>query len=389
MASKPTVIKALRRFLLDFLDTHPALSPAQYRAIWAVAVCRTSALGGHLHACSDCDQQHYAYHSCNHKACPQCGRQATAQWVDQQQTKLIAAPYFMVTFTLPDELRPLFFGKQAKEAFDAFFAACSSALSEKLGVQKGLGAQRSGFTLVLHTWNQQLLFHPHIHAIVPGAGLTAKGDFVRVKKPDFLMPQQVLSKAFRSHFGQQLKQRQWSCDPSVWRKNWGVHIQPFGNGLNAVKYLGAYVARSVIGDSRILEISRTSVTFRYKDRAKGGAQTIKTLDGVEFTRRYFRHVLPPKLRAIRHYGFCHPAAKKTRLKVTLLSGKPVDFSEAPKPKSESPDQPPQVPQGYLCPCCKRPMEVVKRLEATHKRPDFTQLSRAPPQAVTGAPVLTP
>jgi hypothetical protein len=165
MASKPTVIKALRRFLLDFLDTHPALSPAQYRAIWAVAVCRTSALGGHLHACSDCDQQHYAYHSCNHKACPQCGRQATAQWVDQQQTKLIAAPYFMVTFTLPDELRPLFFGKQAKEAFDAFFAACSSALSEKLGVQKGLGAQRSGFTLVLHTWNQQLLFHPHIHAI--------------------------------------------------------------------------------------------------------------------------------------------------------------------------------------------------------------------------------
>jgi hypothetical protein len=106
------------------------------------------------------------------------------------------------------------------------------------------------------------------------------------KKPDFLMPQQVLSKAFRSHFGQQLKQRQWSCDPSVWQKNWGVHIQPFGNGINAVKYLGAYVARSVIGDSRILEISRTSVTFRYKDRAKGGVQAIKTLDGVEFTRRY-------------------------------------------------------------------------------------------------------
>jgi hypothetical protein len=209
------------------------------------------------------------------------------------------------------------------------------------------------------------------------------------KKPDFLMPQQVLSKAFRSHFGQQLKQRQWSCDPSVWQKNWGVHIQPFGNGINAVKYRGAYVARSAIGDSRILEISRTSVTFRYKDRAKGGVPAIKTPDGVEFTRRYFRLVLPPKMRAIRHYGFCHPAAKKARLKVTLLSGKPVDFSDPPNTQSTSPDHPPSVPHGYLCPCCKRPMEVVKRLDPTQRRPDFAQLSRAPPQAVTGAPVLTP
>jgi hypothetical protein len=378
MAAKPTVIQALRRFLPGFLDTHPALSRAQYRAIWAVVACRTPALGGHLHACADCNEQHYAYHSCNHKACPQCGSQATAQWVEKQQRRLVAAPYFMVTFTLPDELRPLFFGRQAKEAFDAFFAACSSALSEKLAVPKYLGAVRSGFTLVLHTWNQQLLFHPHIHAIVPGAGLAANGDFVSVKKPDFLIPQQVLSKAFRSHFGQHLQQHQWTCDPSVWRKNWGVHIQPFGNGQNAIKYLGAYVARSVIGDSRILNVTPSSVTFSYKDRARGGAQAVQTLDGIEFTRRYFRHVLPTKLRAIRHYGFCHPAAKKARLKVTLLSGKPVDFADAPNTTHSQADKPPPATHGYLCPCCKQPMELVKRVDPTQRRPDFAQLTRAPP-----------
>lgn len=378
MASKPTVIEALRRFIPAYLNSQPVLSGAQRRAIWAVTACRTVALGGHVYACGPCDQQHYAFHSCNHKACPQCGSQATAQWVEKQHSKLINAPYYMVTFTLPDELRTLFFGEKAKEAFDAFFAACSGALSEKLAEAKWLGANRSGFTMVLHTWNQQLLFHPHIHVIVPGAGLKESGDFVKVKKADFLMPQQVLSRAFRAHFGQQLKQRQWEVDPAVWRKDWGVHLQPFGNGQNAVKYLGAYVSRSVIGNSRVIAITDDSVTFRYKDRSKGGIQATQTVTGVEFVRRYFRHVLPPKLRAIRHYGFCHPAAKKTRAKVMLLSGKPVDMATLCAPIKEQASSAEPKSQGYRCPCCQQPMVRYKRVEATHRVPDLPQLSRAPP-----------
>ena len=155
--------------------------------------CRTPVLGGHVHVCADCGKTHFAYHSCNHKACPQCGRNATAQWVAREQAKLIGAPYFMVTLiqspppapsplrgslsavclaaaaaarlTVPEELRGLFFGQDAKQAFDLLFAAASAALRNKLASPKWLGAQASGFTMVLHTWSQKMLFHPHLHSI--------------------------------------------------------------------------------------------------------------------------------------------------------------------------------------------------------------------------------
>ena len=147
MATAPTVIAALRAFLPGYLRSNPALSPPQRRALWALRACRTPVLGGHVHACADCGERHFAYHSCNHKACPQCGRQATQQWVAREQAKLIGAPYFMVTFTLPSELRDLFFGCDAKAAFDAFFTAASQALSAKLATAKGLRAQVNGFTI--------------------------------------------------------------------------------------------------------------------------------------------------------------------------------------------------------------------------------------------------
>jgi hypothetical protein len=132
-------------------------------------------LGGNVFAC-DCGQFHFAYHSCNHKACPQCGGLTTRRWVQRELHKLLNAPYFLVTFTLPAELRAGFFGPAAKEAYDLFFTAVSGALTEKLAQDKGSRAQVSGFTAVLHTWNQRLEFHPHIHCLFPGAGLDAHGQ---------------------------------------------------------------------------------------------------------------------------------------------------------------------------------------------------------------------
>ena len=171
-----TVIGALRRFLPAFLEGAPPLSPDQRRALWAITHCRTPALGGSAFACDhpDCGRVHFAWHSCNHKACPQCGRQATARWVARQLARLVRAPYFLVTFTLPAELRGLFFGPHAHRAYDLFFTAVSRALSEKLATAKGLRATVNGFTAVLHTWTQRLDFHPHIHCLVPGAGLNAR-----------------------------------------------------------------------------------------------------------------------------------------------------------------------------------------------------------------------
>ena len=303
-------------------------------------------MGGHVHACAKCGAAEFAYHSCNHRACPQCGKEATAQWVERELGKRVAAPYFMVTFTLPEPLRGLFFTPGAKAIYDLFFHAASGALSGTLTSPRWLGAHRSGFTMILHTWNQRLQFHPHIHCIVPGAGLDAVGRVVTVKSPGFLVPQPVLRNAFRRRFRQLLAEpgsgELPAIDPSVWKQDWGVHLQPFRDGRRAIQYLGAYVCRSAISDSRILAIDEKNVTFSWKDRAKGGLRRIETLPGVEFVRRYLRHVLPLGLRAIRRHGWCHPAARDKRERIAFHTGCCLVIGPVEPP-------PPRPPR--LCPCC--------------------------------------
>jgi hypothetical protein len=322
-----TVLGALRRFIPELLKTAPALSSQQHRAIWAITHCRTPALGGRAFACKECHHVHFAYHSCNHKACPQCGALAAHRWVQRELGKLVNAPYFLVTFTLPAELRACFFGPRAKEAYDLLFAAASGALSEKLAADKALRAAINGFVAVLHTWTQKLEFHPHIHCLVPGAGLNERNQFVRVRKPQFLLHLPHLQAAFRQHLYRLLKENDWPVDPQVWRKDWGVHIQPAGSGASALKYLGAYVSRTAITNPRMLRVDPDSVTFRWKDRSDGNRTRELTLSGVEFVRRYLRHVLPTGLRSVRYYGFCHPTAKANRMRVQLHSGRPVQFGD--------------------------------------------------------------
>ena len=369
MGTPATVVGALRRFIPEFLKTVPALSPQQHRAIWAITHCRTPALGGRAFACTECGQLHFAYHSCNHKACPQCGAQAAHRWVHRELRKLIDAPYFLVTFTLPSELRSCFFGPRAKEMYDLLFTAVCGALSQKLAADKGLRAAINGFVAVLHTWTQKLEFHPHIHCLVPGAGLNDQNQFVRVKKPQFLLYLPHLQAAFRQHLYRLLKQKDWPVDPQAWRKDWGVHIQPAGSGANALKYLGAYVSRTAITNARMLRVDPDSVTFRWKDRSEGNRRRELTLTGLEFVRRYLRHVLPAGLRSVRYYGFCHPTAKANRMRVQLHSGRPVQFGD---PITPLPDQ---AHSGCpACPRCAQPMQLVFRLSRCYRNrgPPSTQ-----------------
>jgi hypothetical protein len=367
-------MEALCRFLPEFLRSDPALGQDQRRALWAISHCRTAALGGKLFVCQRCGRPHFAYHSCNHKACPQCGRAATAHWVQRELRKLVNAPYFLVTFTLPAQLREIFFGPLAKEAYDLFFAAVAGALSQKLATDKGLRAHVHGFTAMLHTWNQQLGFHPHIHCVVPGAGLDAQGRFVRVKRPKFLVYLPHLQAAFRQQLYRLLKEHNWPVDPAVWDKDWGVHIQPAGSGAATLKYLGFYVARTALGDARMVNVADAAVTFRWKNRAQGNRVEILTLPGVEFVRRYLRHVLPRGLRSIRYYGFCHPAARANRLRVQFLSGRVADFGAiAPL------DAAPTIPQ---CPHCGGDL----RLLLTFTAPD--KIRGPPPSATSTSTSLT-
>ena len=373
-----TVIDALRRFLPAHLREHRhAMGQAQRRAVWAITHCRTAEMGGHLHACDSCSKREFHFHSCNNRSCPQCGKDATAQWVERQLGKRVGAPYFMVTFTLPQELRPLFFTPQAKDIYQLFFSAASSALGDTLANPRWLGAATSGFTMVLHTWNQKLNFHPHIHCIVPGAGIADDGRLVSVKNANFLVPQPALRSIFRARFRHGLaaledhQSREAkpftrpAIDPAVWKKEWGVDLQPCGSGENVIKYLGRYVCRTAIGDSRIISITDTHVSFQWKDRANGGAQRIETLEGPEFVRRYLRHVLPRGLRAVRYFGFCHPAAKAKRERIAFHTGRPLLIGAA----ALTPEKPPRV---VSCPCCGEPMKKLIRL-----LPQWSP-SRAPP-----------
>lgn len=367
MVNSTTVIEALRRFLPEYLERAPPLCSAQRRAIWAITHCRTVAMGGRSFACDCHDRLRFAYHSCNHKACPQCGRAATARWVQRELSKLVGASYFLVTFTLPSQLRECFFGPFAKEAYDLFFKATSAALSEKLSSAKDFPARVHGFTGVLHTWNQRLEFHPHIHYLVPGVGLDRNGQIVQVRYPHFLVHLPLLRTAFREEMRQLLADHGWEVNPQVWTIHWGVHIRPVGSGASALKYLGTYVARTAISDQRMIRMDASSVTFRWKDRADHGRSKSKTLPGEEFIARYLRHVLPKGLRSIRYYGFCHPSAKATRLRIQFHSGVPVELGA-------SAIYPPPTPWP-ICPDCKAPLRLIGKLAPLRCGSSF---SRGPP-----------
>ena len=362
----PTVSGALRCFLPAFLADGPPMTPARSRAVAAILGCRTEAMGGHAHACPDCGEVRFTWHSCNHKACPLCGRDATARWVGRGLGRLAAAPHFLVTFTLPAEMRGLFRGPDEKKAVDLLFSAASGTLSGKLADARWAGLASCGLTAVLHTWTQRLEFHPHLHFIVPGAGFDSSGKLRRVKNANFLVPVPVLRAGFRKLFLDGMQKLGWGIDPSVRSKDWCVHVQPAGDGASAVKYLGAYVSTGPLGASRLLDVSGDSVTFRFKDRPNGGGWRTTTITGVEFVRRWLRHVLPKGTRSIRYYGLHHSSRRDDLERLRLLTGQVVHLG-AP-PETPAPPRPP-VP----CPCCGLPM-----IRVCPVGPGGTFPARAPP-----------
>ena len=219
---------------------------------------------------------------------------------------------------------------------------------------------------------------------MPGAGLDSEGRAVLVKNENFLVPQPVLRTAFRAKFREKLAALTASGTPlpavpgTVWEKDWGVHLQPFGSGERAIQYLGAYVSLTAIGDSRIAGLTEDTVTFRWKDRANGGTPRTETLPGVDFVRRYLQHVLPRGLKAIRYYGFCHPATKAKRKSIATATGCPPPAT--PAEKTAAPARP--------CPCCGQPMvRLLPMAPAWHRTPAIP--AAVPSPCARPPPVLKP
>ena len=268
----------------------------------------------------------------------------------------VHAPYFMVTFTLPSELRKVM-RRHAEVLYNKFFAVSSRCLREQLASKdEGLGAVDSGFFGIMHTWTQLLRYHPHIHYIVPGIGFREDGGLSRVANADYLMPWEPLRDAFVEQFKTMLESQDLlsACPPEVWAKDWRVNIQAFGNGQNAVKYLGAYVRKTAIGNSRILAIDpdKNTVTFSYLDRTDEGLRKEKTLPGVEFVSRYLQHVFPGKFHRLRYYGYLHSRGKPRLLRLQTLTETPIRLDvRGPKEEVE-----------LSCPGCGKGMQVVNTFD---------------------------
>lgn len=316
-------------------------TPAQRRALVAIRRCRTPALGGHVYRCTDCAKTDFAYHSCNHRACPRCGGTDTAAWTARQEARLLPVPYFLVTFTLPAELRPLVRARP-QLLHDLLFAESAAALQQVAAEPRLLGAEL-GFVGVLHTWGRQLQHHPHVHFIVPGGGLRGR-QWVRARQPDWLLPVTKLAAVFRRRMEGALRASAPALHATVlagvWRGRWVVHSQPAGSGVNVVKYLARYVGRTAISDDRVVSADDQTVTFRYTDSATHQKKQC-TLGAAEFLRRYLQHVLPSGQHRVRYFGWRHPAAKARRLLVETLLDVPIVIAPSPE----------QLPWHLRCPHC--------------------------------------
>ena len=355
-----------------FAATHRhLLSAAHYRAARAVLSCRTAALGGQVHHCAECARQHFVHHSCNHRACPKCGAREQKEWAAAQEAKLLRVPYFMLTFTIPSELRR-FAGKHQTWFYDVMFQAMAQTLMDFSLDEKHLGG-RPGFTAVLHTWTREMLLHPHLHVIMPGVALSADGlRLRRAKGTKFLFPVKALAATLRNRMSTLIKARDAleqtrhhaQIDGTVWHQAWVVDARGVGRGQSALRYLARYVNKSALSEGRLLGYDAAGrIKLNCQDSGSGRWHLV-TLSVEEFLRRWCLHVLAKGLVRVRHYGFLSAAARKKYERIhQILGSRP-----APKPA-------PLVLPKPKCPCCGREMVLLRVLE---RAPRWMIAARAPP-----------
>ena len=355
----PELAEIVRRHGPEYLRRFGERVPAGHRrALRALGRCRTPALGGHLYRCGACARTHFGWHSCNHRSCPQCGAADAVAWRVRQQRDLLPVPYFLVTFTLPDELRALC-RAHPRLGYTLLFRESAGTLQEIAANPRHLGAEL-GFLGVLHTWTRQLGYHPHVHYVVPGGGLRADGRKWRKCRTlkdgtPYLLPVQVLSRRFRTRIAQALRtgapELFREVPRAVWSKEWVVHSQPAGRGQEAIGYLSAYVQRTALSNQSLLSDQDGQVTFAYTENGTGARKTL-TLDALEFLRRVLSHVLPTGLHKVRYFGWLHPNARKRLAKVQTLLAAPLDLRTPPA----------DPPAHLICPACGKPaLQIVGRL----------------------------
>jgi hypothetical protein len=334
--------------------------PSHLRAMQDIEQCRTAALGGQVYYCPQCQEQRYSYHSCQNRHCPKCQNQQANQWLEEQKSLLLPVPYFMVTFTLPAELRPLARSNQ-KTIYNLLFRASSQALLQLAHDPRFVGA-RLGMVGVLHTWTRQLLYHPHVHYIATGGGLTAAGRWRSARK-DFLVPVKALSRIFRAKFRDELKKTALfaQVQARVWQKDWVVHSEPVGSGAQAFQYLAPYIFRVAISNNRLRQLENGHVTFAYKESATDQVKSC-TVSAAEFIRRFLQHVLPHRFVKVRYYGLLSPSNRQL-----LQQARQLLSATSSRPKREAVKT--TEPLALLsCPHCGGPLTLLSPLAPKGRAP---------------------
>src|ERR671930_1983172 len=347
------------------------LSGAQHRALRAIALCRTAALGGHITQCDDCGHEVQAYNSCRNRSCPKCHGAAQATWLAAREGEVLNTPYVHVVFTLPHALGPLAL-QNPRPLYGLLFRTVAQTLQDIAGDPTHLGAEIGGFA-VLHTWGQQLHHHPHLHCVLPAGGIAAGGARWVPCRPHFFLPVRVLSRRFRRLYLAGLEQLYGQgqlaltgrcralAEPAHWQRllaalramEWVVYAkEPLQEPQHVLTYLARYTHRVAISNHRLVALEGGQVTFRYKDYQRGRRLRTLTLEAVEFLRRLMLHVPPRGFHRLRHFGFLANRVRQEKLAQcrTLLG-----HATQPHPLAVAVDlKTPEVSAGEpgaVCPVC--------------------------------------
>jgi hypothetical protein len=332
--TRPTheVAEILRLYGAAYRRDHHVSLP-QERVLRDIEMCRTAALGGHIEKCDHCDFRRPVYNSCRNRHCPKCQALVRAQWLADRQAEVLPVGYFHNVFTLPHELNDLAAANQRLVYRQLFRSVAATLQAFAADPQYGLGGQ-AGFTAVLHTWDQKLLYHVHLHCVIAGGALAWDGSRWLPAPHNYLFPVRELSRAFRSHFLKGLQQAFGKEDfvfpgrlavlaevtafteflAALRAKDWVVYCQPpFGGADQVLEYLSRYTHRVAISNRRLLDVADGKVTFEYRDRREGNRVKQLTIPAAEFIRRFLQHVTPAGLCRIRHYGFLSNRDKARQL----------------------------------------------------------------------------
>jgi hypothetical protein len=306
-----------RRYGADYLQRFgDAVLPSHRRALRDIIACRTPALGGQRYACDHCGQEHYVYQSCRNRSCPKCHATETELWLAARRSELLPVPYFHVVFTVPEQLRDVVRSHQ-QVVYGLLLKAAAASLIQLAADPHYVGGL-IGVTALLHTWTRALVYHPHVHGLVPGGGVSPDGHWVE-SRPTFLVPVKALSKIFRAKLrdllGAALPEVQLPL--SLWGRDWVVYCKPPIYGPeHLLDYLGRYVHRVALTNRRLVSADDGQVTFQYQNTGEATWRSM-TLPADEFIRRFLQHVLPAGVHKVRYYGLASPTHRPLLRRVQL------------------------------------------------------------------------